>query len=68
MLDNTSASYQNAINVTTETINGKNYINGITLPIEAISSVDLRFYKVDTSKDYTYPNLENDSVVSVIPQ
>ena len=68
LLDNTSESYQNAINVTTKTIDGKNYINGITLPIEAISSVDLRFYKVDTSKDYTYPNSNNYSVVSVVPK
>ena len=68
LLDNTSASYQNAINVTTEQINGKNYINSITLSIEAISSVDLRFYKVDTSQDYTYPNSKNYSVVSVVPK
>lgn len=68
LIDLTSESYQNAINITTTTINGKNYINSITLAIDAISSADLRFYKTDTSKDYTYPNLENDSVISVIPQ
>lgn len=65
LLDNTSKSYQNAINIMTETIDGKNYINCITLSIEAISSVDLRFYKVDTSQDYTYPNSSNYSVVTV---
>lgn len=65
LIDNTSESYQKATNVTTKTINGKSYINSITLSIDAISSVDLRFYKVDTSKDYTYPNLNNYSVVSV---
>lgn len=68
LLDNTSESYQNALNVTTETINQKNYINSITLPIESISSVNLRLYKVDTSKDYTYPNINNYSVVSVTPK
>ena len=68
LLDNTSESYVNAINITTTTVNDKNYINSITLPIEAISSVDLRFYKVDTSKDYTYPNINNNSVVSVTPK
>lgn len=68
LLDNTSESYQNALNITTETIDGKNYINSITLSIEAISSVDLRFYKVDTSQDYTYPNINNYSVVAVTPK
>ena len=68
LLDNTSESYQEALNITTEIINGKSYINSITLPIEAISSVDLRFYKVDTSQDYTYPNINNFSVVSVTPK
>lgn len=66
LLDNTSENYQKATNITTELIDGKSYINSITLPIEAISSVDLRFYKVDTSQDYTYPNIDNDSVVTVI--
>lgn len=68
LLDNTSESYQEALNITTETINGKSYINSITLPIEAISSVNLRLYKVDTSQDYTYPNINNYSVVSVTPK
>lgn len=65
LLDVTSQNYKNANNVTTTTINGKSYIDSITLLIDAISSVDLRFYKVDTSKDYTYPNLNNDSVVNI---
>lgn len=65
LLDNTSQNYQNATNKTTTTINGKSYINSITIPIDAISSADLRFYKVDTSQDYTYPNLNNESVVTV---
>ena len=65
LLDITNENYQNATNTTTTIIDGKNYINSITLPIDAISSVDLRFYKVDTSKDYTYPNLYNDCVLTV---
>lgn len=68
LLDNTSKSYQEALNTTIETIEQKKYINSITLPIEAISSVNLRFYKVDTSQDYTYPNINNYSVVSVTPK
>lgn len=68
LIDITNENYQKATNVTTTMIDGKNYINGFTLAIDAISSADLRFYKVDTSGDYTYPNLENNSVVSVTPQ
>lgn len=68
LLDNASESYQNALNITTKTIEGKSYINSITLPIEAISSVDLRLYKVNTSLDYTYPNINNYSVVTVTPK
>ena len=65
LLDNTSETYQNAISTTTQTIDDKEYINSITLSIEAISSVNVRFYKVDTSQDYTYPNNDNFSIVTV---
>lgn len=65
LLDITNENYPNVTNVTTTTINGKNYINSITLPIDAISSADIRFYKVDTSADYTYPNLNNNCVVTI---
>ena len=68
LIDITNENYQKATNVTTTMIDGKSYINSFTLAIDAISSADLRFYKVDTSQDYTYPNLENYSAVSVIPQ
>lgn len=65
LLDITNENYPNATNVTTAVINGKSYINSITLPIDAISSADIRFYKVDTSADYTYPNLNNNCVVTI---
>lgn len=65
LLDNTNENYQKATNIITQTINEKKYIKSITLPIDAISSTDLRFYKVDTSKDYTYPNLNNYSVIKI---
>lgn len=65
LIDITNENYQKATNVTTSMIDQKSYINSITLPIDAISSADIRFYKTDTSQDYTYPNLNNESVVSV---
>lgn len=65
LIDITNENYQNATNVTTTMIDQKSYINSITLPIDAISSADIRFYKKDTSRDYTYPNINNSSVVEV---
>lgn len=68
LLDITNENYKNLTNTTTTTINGKKYINSVTLPIDAISSVDLRFYKVDTTKNYTYPNVNNNCVVTITTQ
>lgn len=66
LLDLTNENYKKITETATTLINEKKYINSITLPIDAISSVDLRFYKVDISKDYTYPNLNNNCIVDVI--
>ena len=65
LLDMTSEIYNQAKNIETININGNTYIKSFTINIDAISSVDIRFYKVDVTKDYTYPNNNNDSVVEV---
>ena len=65
LLDMTSESYNTAKNVGTTVVNGQTYINSFTINIDAISSVDIRFYKVDVTKDYTYPNNNNDSIIKV---
>lgn len=65
LLDITNESYSKAKNIETTTVNGKTYINKFTILIDAISSTDLRFYKVDVSKDYTYPNGNEPSVLSI---
>lgn len=65
LLDVTNENYVNAKNIKTTTINQYTYINSITIGIDAISSVDIRFYKVDVSKNYTYPNIDNVSIVNV---
>ena len=62
---NFGESYQKATNIETAVINGKTYINSMTLAIDSISSEDIRFYKVDESKNYTYPNSNNKSVVTI---
>lgn len=65
LLDMTSESYNTAKNVGTTVVNAQTYINSFTINIDAISSVDIRFYKVDVTKDYTYPNNNNDSIIKV---
>ena len=65
LLDITNESYSKAKNIETTTVNGKTYINKFTILIDAISSTDLRFYKVDVSKDYTYPNGNEPSVLII---
>lgn len=68
LFDVTNSAYSDATNITTTTINGKTYINGFTIKIDAISSKEIRFYKIDVSKNYTYPNKENISIVNVTSQ
>lgn len=65
LIDNTNENYQKVTDIKNTLIDGVTYINGFALAIDAISSADLRFYKTDTSRDYTYPNLENYSVVMI---
>lgn len=41
------------------------YVNGIIVDIEAISSADIKFYKKDKSKDYTFPFVTESSIVNI---
>lgn len=54
-LDMTNNAYLNAINTSTTQINNYEYINKISFKIEALSSFMVKFYKSDTTLDYTYP-------------
>ncbi len=66
LFDVTNSAYSDATKITTTNIDGKTYINGFTIKIDAISSREIRFYKVDVNKDYTYPNSNNDkSIITV---
>lgn len=65
LIDMTNNTFEKATNIETTTINGKTYINSITINMDAISSEDIRFYKVDVSKNYTYPNGNSSSIVTI---
>ena len=59
LVDVTSDFYENAYSNTTQLIDNKEYINGITFGMEPVSSMIIRFYKVDASNNYTYPSVNN---------
>ena len=59
LVDVTSDFYENAYSNTTQLINNKAYINGITFGMDPVSSKTIRFYKVDASNNYTYPSVNN---------
>ncbi len=65
LLDMTSEVYKEAKDIRTTEIGGTTYVSAFTINIEAISSVDIRFYKVDVNKNYTYPNGNNNSIIKV---
>lgn len=64
-MDMTDASYLKAENIQTTNINGYTYISSLTVKVDALSSENIRFYKVDSTKDYTYPIVNNNSIINV---
>ena len=64
LLDITSDFYDNAYSNTTQLIDGKEYVNGITFGIDPINSIIIRFYKVEASNNYTYPFVNPTSVIN----
>lgn len=56
LLDMTDENFLRAITNTTTIKNGYNYINSISFKVEAITSTRVRFYKIDPSGNYSYPN------------
>ena len=65
LLDITNENYLKNIGTTTTTINSYDYINGFTFKVDALSSAVVRFYKVDTTQNYTYPFNNNSPIVTV---
>jgi len=65
ILDMTNEKYLNATNVTYEDIGNYQYVNGMSFKVDALSSSVVRFYKSDTTKNYTYPFVSNNSIVTV---
>lgn len=64
ILDMTSTAYLNAESYTTTQIDGYNYVNSISFRIALESSEVVKFYKAASNMDYTYPIVNNNSVVT----
>lgn len=64
-IDMTDKNYLKAQNIKTESINRYEYINELTINIDALSSENLRFYKTDKTQDYTYPIENEDCILEI---
>lgn len=55
-LDMTNEAFLQAITTSTSVMSdGYDYINSVTFGVEALSSTSVRFYKLNTNNNYTYP-------------
>lgn len=63
VLDTTS-DIMKVATYTTTTYQGIAYISSITFDVDVLTSTEVRFYKRDRSANYTYPIVNNSSVVT----
>ena len=64
-LDMTNEAYLQAKRTTTTTMSdGFDYINSVTFGTDALSSTSVRFYKLNTDNDYTYPFVNSTPIIT----
>ena len=63
ILDTTSDIMKTATYTTTR-YNNIDYISTITFKVDVMTSMDIRFYKRDSTENYTYPLVTNTPIVS----
>ena len=63
ILDLTSSVFLNKEDYTVTTIDGYEYINSISFRIDLETSEVVKFYKANTKEDYTYPIVNQTSIV-----
>lgn len=64
LLDTTS-NIINHSTYTTQVISGVDYINTLSFGIGPVSTMAIKFYKVNASSNYTYPFENNSSIITV---
>lgn len=65
LYDNVSDISESITSISTTVIGGNDYVNALSFKIDAISSMIVRFYKIDASEDYTYPIVNPTPIVTV---
>ncbi|MDO5555536.1 MAG: hypothetical protein Q4G09_02460 [Clostridia bacterium] len=65
VLDMTNNAYLNSTQIVETIYNHYNYIKSVSFKIDAQSSQSVRFYKNDQTQDYTYPIVNNNSIITV---
>lgn len=63
-LDMTDEAYLRAHSYTTTPISGYSYINSLTFGMDALASKRVRFYKINTNINYTYPYVTSTPIVT----
>lgn len=64
--DMTSFTYINKLQETTETLaDGYNYVNSYKFNMDAMETQKIYFYKKDITQDYTYPVVNDTSIIGV---
>lgn len=64
-LDMTNEVYLNNVRTTTTNLgDGYDYLNSVTFGMDALDSLSVRFYKLNTSNNYTYPFVTTTPVIT----
>lgn len=68
MIDVSNDAYVNKLSSKSTTISGIQYVNGITFEMNPEEVREIKFYKQNISKDYTYPGGTNGGLIVNITQ
>ena len=64
-LDMTNEAYLQAVRTTSTNLSdGYDYLNSVTFRTDALSSTSVRFYKLNTNNNYTYPYVTNTPIIT----
>ena len=68
-LDMTNEAFLQSITTSTSIMSdGYDYLNSVTFGVEALSSTSVRFYKLNTNNNYTYPFVTSSPIVTFSAQ
>ena len=68
LLDMTGKFYLNSTNNTTQQINGFDYLNSVTSFVESLSTTTVKFYKVDSTQNYSFNSMSSGTPVILLSQ